>query len=308
MALTFNLGPHVLIGQLPALNGNPPPDYNYDLGPSLAWGGMGFLDPRFPVNQQNQSGQTAAIGWAGGYIDNLDAIPSASSVMNIAASAVPVAGTPLTLASSATSAVTKLATSVVGLASKLSIPAGTLVLDTQPGTFAVTGTNSSIQIYSPASNIARAVRVVSAGNDGSAAFTVAGYDIYGYPMTERLTGTSASTVNGKKAFKFISTIVPSGTLSGSNISVGTQDVFGFGLRTSNFVLAQIYWNSALITATTGFTIADATSPATSVTGDVRGTYAVQSAADGVKKLTVMTMVTAFAATQGASGLTGQTQV
>ena len=96
MAITFLTGPEVVSGQSAALNGYTP-DYNADLGPSLAWGGMGFLDPRFGINQQPQSGQAAAIGYGGGYIDSLDAIPSASSVNNITASAVPVAGTHLHL-------------------------------------------------------------------------------------------------------------------------------------------------------------------------------------------------------------------
>ena len=126
-------------------------------------------------------------------------------------------------------------------------------------------------------------------------------------MTEKLTGTSGSTATGKKAFKFISGVTPSGTLSGSNVSVGTQDVFGFPLRAASFPLVNIYWNSALITATTGFVGADATSPATSSTGDARGTYAVQSAADGVKKITVMTMITQDGVTKGAVGLFGVTQ-
>jgi hypothetical protein len=308
MALTIESGPLVSTGQQPSLNGYTP-DYNADAGPSMAWGGMGILDPRFGVNQSPQPGEPAVIGFVGGYIETLNAIPTASAVNNIVGSAVPVAGTAMTLTTSATSsAVTQIATAVQVLASRNVIPAKTLVLDGLPGLLATNNTStSSVQWYAPASNLSRAVKVVSAGNDGSAAFTVAGYDIYGYPMTERITGTSGSTGNGKKAFKFISSVTPSGTVSGSNVSVGTQDVFGFPIRCPFFPLVDIYWNSALITATTGWTAAVG-SAATSVTGDVRGTYAVQSAANGTLQLEVFSKINAVTVqTMGTTGLFGVPQ-
>lgn len=305
MTITINSGPHVVVGQAPSQNGVTP-DYNGDTGPSLSWGGMGFIDPRVSINPQAQPGQIVAQGFAGCVIETLDAIPTASAVNNIAASAVPVAGTPMTLTSTTTSVVNKLATSVVGLASKQTIAAGTLVLDTQPALFTVSGGTSAIQFYSPASNLSRAIKVISAGNDGSASFTVSGYDVYGYPMTEKLTGTSGSTATGKKAFKFISSVVPAGTVSGSNVSVGTQDVFGFPIRSAAFAQALIFYNSALITATTGYT-AYSNVTATSTTPDVRGTYAVQSAADGVKALVIHQVVSPGIVQAGATGLFGVTQ-
>lgn len=305
MTITAVSGPQVITGQSPSLNSYTP-DYNADTGPSLSWGGMGFLDPRFGFNQQAQSGQLAALGFAGAMVEALNAIPTASAVNNIAASAVPVAGTAMTLTSTTTSVVNKLSTAVVGLASRQTIASGTLVLDTAPGTFTVGSGSSNIQFYSPASNLARAIKVVSAGNDGSAAFTVAGYDVYGYPMTEKITGGSAATVAGKKAFKFISSVTPSGTVSGSNVSVGTADVFGFPLRSAAFAQALIFYNSALITATTGY-VAYSNVTATSTTPDVRGTYAVQSAADGVKTLVVHQMVSPGMVMSGSTGLFGATQ-
>lgn len=311
MALTQNSGPIAITGQQPAVNSYTP-DYNGDVGPSMAWGGMGFLDPRVLYNGQTQPGQSAVQGFAGGMIETLDSIPTASAVNNIAASAVPVAGTAMTLTSTANSVVTRLSTAVVGLASKLAIPVGTLVLDTQPGFFATSSTTtpgastSNVVWYSPASNLARAIKIVSAGNDASATFTVAGYDIYGYAMTEKITGGSGASAAGKKAFKFISSVTPAGTVSGSNVSIGTTDVFGFPMRSAAFAQALIFYNSALITATTGY-LAYSNVAATSVTADVRGTYAVQSAADGVKTLVVHQVVSPGIVMLGAQGLFGQSQ-
>lgn len=306
MSLTFNSGPNVTTGQSPSLNGYTS-DYNGDLGPDMAWGGMGFLDPRFGVNQQAQPGEPAVLGYAGGTIVALDAIPTASAVNNIAASAVPVAGTPMTLVSTTTSVVNTLSTALFAYPARTTIPSGTLVLDTSPGKLAVAGTSSSVQLYQPASNLARAVKVVSAGNDASASFTVSGYDIYGYAMTEKITGGSGATAAGKKAFKFVSSVIPAGTVSGSNVSIGTTDVIGFALKSPRFTDLLIFYNSALITATTGFVGADLTSTATSTTGDVRGTYALQTAADGVKRINVQSFVSPGQVIGGSVGLFGVTQ-
>jgi hypothetical protein len=215
----------------------------------------------------------------------------------------------MTLTSTANSAVTKMATALTVFAAGNTVPAGTLVLDTLPGLYGTSNSpTSSVQWYSPQSSIARAIKVVSAGNDASATFSVKGYDLYGYPMTENITGVSGATASGKKAFKFVSSVTPAGTLSGSNVSVGTQDVFGFPIQSAFWASLDIYWNSAFVTSITGWTAASTTTPATSVTGDVRGTYNVQSAADGVKILQVYCNIDALM-TQNmpTTGLFGVTQ-
>jgi hypothetical protein len=116
-------------------------------------------------------------------------------------------------------------------------------------------------------------------------FTVAGYDSYGYPQTEAVTGPGAGlTVVGKKTWKWIASVTPNAS-PGVNATVGTADLFGFPVRLASFPYIQLYWNGTL--GLTGAILpADATSPATTTTGDVRGTYAAASAADGTKRLVV----------------------
>ncbi len=301
-------GPLIVYGQRPprgtAGSENP------RLGPSIFWGGIGFIDSRWGYNRT----VPGAFGWYGSNL-LLDVVPSTLSAVNIAAAQVPVAATALTLVSATGSGVTVLAAAQgVATAGNIAIiPSGALALDGVGG-FVGFGsadpTNSSwqdIKFYDPTKSVARNVRITSAGNDSGATFTVAGYDIYGVAMSETITGANATVASGKKAFKYVVSVTPAGTLSGANASVGTGDVYGFSLSVALFPYVDIFWNNALITSPTGFVVPDATSPATATTGDVRGTYAVQSASDGSKRLTVYYAPNLAAISAGSTGLVGVTQ-
>lgn len=103
----------------------------------------------------------------------------------------------------------------------------------------------------------------------------------GQPMQFTFTGpVSGLTTTSTKAIRYVRSITAAGNTT-SGVSIGTTDTFGFPYKVANFGDVIINWNNALITASTGFTAAVTTSPATAATGDVRGTYAVQSgASDG----------------------------
>jgi hypothetical protein len=133
--------------------------------------------------------------------------------------------------------------------------------------------------------VGRNVRLTSGGNDSGITFTVSGYDVYGYPMTETITGANIGVASGAKAFKYISAVTHTGSVAGT-LTIGTGDVYGFPLFSTSFQDVFINWNAGIIVASTGYTAGVTTNPATSTTGDVRGTYAVQSASDGSKRLTI----------------------
>ena len=168
------------------------------------------------------------------------------------------------------------------------------------------GQSNTVYLWNPQAMVARAVSITGSASATGGDFLVSGYDIYGVPMTETITGpASATTVNGKKAFKYIASVVPQFT-DAHNYSVGTTDIYGFPLRSDFFGDVAINYNAAAITASTGYTAAVTTSPATATTGDVRGTYALQSAADGSKRLMIRQFV--LAANMGSTaGLFGVTQ-
>jgi hypothetical protein len=160
-------------------------------------------------------------------------------------------------------------------------------------------------------DVPRVVTVTTgAGTPTTRNVTVSGFDIYGQAMSEVIvTGTvAATTTAGKKAFHQISTV----TISGSavvTVSVGTGDVFGSPVRfTNRGYLSRVGWDNVL--AEDAATVAvGVTTTATTTTGDVRGTVAPSSAADGAKRLVVAVLLTALAAGPNATrtGALGVTQ-
>ena len=127
--------------------------------------------------------------------------------------------------------------------------------------------------------VTRGVRIVASGGSGGTV-TVAGWDIYGQPMTETITvGSGAATGWGKKAFKYIGSVTPNYTDGVNNYTVGTSDVFGFAFRSSVWEDTVVFWAAAPMTAATGWVAADTTTPS-STTGDVRGTIQTSGSGGG----------------------------
>lgn len=280
MALTQLEGPLVIGGRGVATNGYRA-DYNSDTGPSMAVAGGGLSDIRW----QYQDGYStlAMIGWQDtGSCPVLNVAPAASAADNIVTAAVPVAGAAMTLASASTG-ITVLASALTVYPYRNIVSAAALVLDANPA-LVTFGQSGKIAEYDITTMLERVVRITSVGNDSAGYFTVTGYTVYGELQTEKITGANAGVAVGAKTWKFIKSIVPGGTLSGSNASVGTGDVFGLPIRVDEFPFVRWYWNN-VAGVTANFTAADATSPATSLTGAVRGKITAASAADGVKKLT-----------------------
>lgn len=278
-------GPLVVFGsrQNPAAGGSNNPDQ----GPGAMLGGNGLIDPRVNYNVTRK-------GWIGMGVGDyrvLSAVPAALGLGTVAAAAHVATGVAMTLAG-ASAGIT-----VVGVGGfnppgnpGVTIPAGALVLDGLPTLInyglADSNGNYNNSVYNNSSLLSRAVSITGVGAGAGGNFLVSGWDAYGYPMTQLVTvAAGVNTVATLKAFKFIGSIVPQFT-DAQNYSVNTTDVFGIPIRAAIFSETIIHWNETLITANTGFVGAVATSPSTNLLGDVRGTYAVQSASDGVKRLTI----------------------
>lgn len=272
---------HRVLGRLPSADAGFPPD----AAPQLDFAGSGLQDHRLRYNVANSATGYGVLGWYG---DNpvfaLNITPAALAANNIAAGNNAVSGTPMTLVSTTGAGITVLSATTVMWPSLTTVPSGTLVIGSTPTPLAFGSTFRS-GFYDRTKMDARAVSITGNSSATGGNFTVSGYDVYGYAMSEVINQTGAgNTTNGAKAFKFITSVTPTFT-DAHGYTIGTSDKFGLPIRTARFGDVDITYNSAVITASTGFVAADATT-ATTTTGDVRGTYAVQSASDGTKTLQV----------------------
>lgn len=268
--------------------GNPSAlGFPLNAAPSLDFLATGIQDHRLPYNARGSSAvQPGILGWYGqATTRTVNFVPAALATANIAVLANVVSGTAMTLVAATGAGIIKLSTAAPALfwPTGLSVSAG-VVIDALPTlvSFGTSG-NFTTSFYNRSTTVGRAVSITGVVSTTGGAFLVRGYDIYGYPMTEQITAAAGvATTNGKKAFKAITSVTPQFT-DAHNYSIGTADIFGFGLYANLFEGTFIHWNAAVVTATTGFVAGDTTT-ATATTGDVRGTYAVQSASDGTKRL------------------------
>lgn len=302
MTITAFSGPVVTFNSgVPA---GTPANQNPEAGPSLFGHGSGLLDPRAPYTYYpGQDFGSPTYGFVGGSYIVVDQAPSAISAVNIAASQSPGAGA-ITLVSVSGAGIT-VGQSIVNANTGATVT-GLLAIDGKmvPVTF---GQAATVRAWDPTKAISRNIRLTSGGNDSGITFTVSGYDIYGYPMTETITGANIGVASGAKAFKYLSGVTHTGSVAGT-LTIGTGDVFGFPLRVDKFFYADMSWNNGFITANTGF-VAAVTTTATATTGDVRGTYAVQTASDGTKALqvSIVPSIGNLSAANLATGLFGVTQ-
>lgn len=130
----------------------------------------------------------------------------------------------------------------------------------------------------------RALQVTSSSaSDTSQTITVTGTDFLGNVMSQAFALNGTAVISGTKAFATVTAITCSVAVTVGTISVGTLDVFGLPcvLMNAGYVIKDL--TDAAISGTAGtFVVADNTSGgATTTTGDVRGTYAPNTASNGV---------------------------
>lgn len=153
----------------------------------------------------------------------------------------------------------------------------------------------------------RVVTVTAAGNESAVTFTVFGFDQYGQAMSQAMAGPNANTVSTLKAFKSVTRVAVSAATGGA-ITAGYGNTFGLPVRVTDAgYIVHAGWAGALAADAGTFVSAVTTDPATAATGDVRGTFAPSSAADGVKRLVIAIAIPAIgsgpqATRQGALGV------
>jgi hypothetical protein len=128
-------------------------------------------------------------------------------------------------------------------------------------------------------------RNVVAAWTNTSILTVTGFDEYGVAMSE--VSASGTTFAGKKAFKRVTGFTFSATVTGA--TVGTGDVFGLPvfLPQAGNVVREMQDGA---NATAGTLVAGVSTKATTTTGDVRGTYDPNAAADGARAFQLIAML------------------
>ena len=297
MSITAFSGPLISFGSA-ASN-----DYNPEAGPSLFFGGTGLLDPRGPFNYQpGQNFGAATCGFLGNSnILSVNAAPATKAAAAVAAVANVVSGTAMTLVSVTGSGIT-VGASVVNYNTGGTVT-GLLAVGAAAGRTSF-GDSGTIQLWDPTTLTARALSVTGVSASVGGDFLISGYDIYGVPMTETITAAAGvATTNGKKAFKYIASVVPQFT-DANNYSVGTTDLFGLPIRSDLAGDITVNFNATLATSITTY-VAAVTTTASATTGDVRGTIGIASASDGTKRLMVFQnpLVANVASVTGLFGVT-----
>lgn len=154
-------------------------------------------------------------------------------------------------------------------------------------------------------DVPRAVTVTGTGAGVTAvAFTIVGYDVYKQPMTATFTGPAdGAATTSLKAFKYIQSITSAATTTVA-VTIGTSDVMGLPYVVSFWDdIVGITAAGTKLTASTGFVAAVTTNPNTAALGDVRGTYALQTASNGTRRYTFYINVVDSDTTNGMYGVT-----
>lgn len=150
--------------------------------------------------------------------------------------------------------------------------------------------------YNPA-GIPDVPRNVVGAWTGTAIATVVGFDYYGQPQTE--SSASGTSMTGKKAFMAVTSITLNASVTAATFGFGAVLGMPFVCSSGDFMGAYL---NDLVDAGT-FVQADFTIPATSTTGDVRGTYTANGALNGAKMLNVEYRVRDVTTQLGAFGVT-----
>lgn len=193
------------------------------------------------------------------------------------------------------------------IATAQNLPTGNLTLTAGTGTTAGTDSagNALVILDCP-----RTIAVYCAADASSSTLTIYGYDQYGQPMSQAITGPNTTTVQTTKCFKSVYRISSSATVA-QNCYVGLGTGIGLPYRCTDlgYIASVMYNQTAISITSTACKVADTTSPATTATADVRG-YIVVGQTDGTKRLVVNYALPAIATGPNATraGAVGVTQV
>ena len=318
MGITAYTGPLVSFGQaqISTATGTPPAEYNNQASPSLFYQGQGILDPRPAYNYKPGAAVARPVyGWWG--TDNIcviDAEITAATTNSIALTQSATTATTRTLVlSSVNSANATIGVSITRADTGATVT-GLVAIEGAASTVTF-GSDATVNFWNPSTMVARPLAFTGSSDDSAGVYTITGYDVYGYPMTEIVAGsvsTGTATTTGVKAWKYISTIVASGTFNSTGVIIGVSSAVGLPLALSSPNRLSVMFSSDVdsftqISSGVGpLTLASTVATQTSTTPDVRGTF-VSSFGNSSQGKRYTYYVTPSVAALGSTGLFGAQQ-
>lgn len=292
MALTAFSGPVISFGLTQTSTGIVQ-EYNEERGPSLFDLGFAIEDPRFQFSYQPGSPVGTKIY---GFLQGralVDYVPITISTNAIAAAQTPAASAALTLTAGSSASGTY-ATTII--APETGAVTGTLIAIDSTAAVLAYGQAGTVAIWNPAAGTGRCVSITTSSSGDGGSWSIAGRDMYGFKMTENLSVTgSSNTVTSRKAFKYISSIKASTTVTSTGIIVGFSDTYGLPLLGSNtgidLSIRVIATSSLAGQNSSGPITIGSTATQTATSSDPRGTYASTTASNGTVRLQIAQNIT-----------------
>lgn len=137
------------------------------------------------------------------------------------------------------------------------------------------------------------VRLVLSGA-GAPTVVVFGYDFWGQPMSETLTGNGTTAVNGLKAFKTV-TRYTSTLIAATNLSIGFGGTLGMPYKAIKVLSEEVSDVPGTLGTLNSPVLTD---PQTATTGDPKGTYLPNGTLNGTNRITATFL---FSNTKNAAG-------
>lgn len=307
MTITALSGPTLTYGITPTSTGGngitgADLEHNGQRAPDVSDLGHAMMDPRVAYAYQPGSGVTAKTFSFYRGVGNVDFVPTTANTSAFQATATGSSGVTTFTLAAASSAGGTYSTTII--APETGQATGTLIAIDSTAAFLSFGSDGTVVSWNPGAGTGRNIVIKPSSNLDAGTFSVAGRDMYGFKMTETITAGSTSLA-GKKAFKYISSITNASTPTSTGVSIGFGDVFGFplsvpyvGLNAQVGLIATAFGSTVAVISTpssVNTNLASTVATQTSTTPDVRGTYTSTTATNGTIRLQMLISPSASAA-------------
>jgi hypothetical protein len=249
------------------------------------------------------------------YVDYVPASISSNGIYNTTVSTGNTPGGVVTIGATGAAM-----TSVTITAPETGTSTSLFVIDGSTSPYISYGQSGQVNMWNPGFGTGRCLSVFGTSNLDSG-YTFAGRDMYGYKMTETIIPSTTSATNGtvgRKAWKYLSAIAASTTITSTGIQIGYSDTYGFPGAlpyVGAFSLIQLSSNAfttnVFVALSSAQVVLASSVTATSTTADVRGTYASTTASNSNVRLQILQQFTPLqvsaVGTQNSTGVFGNLQ-